>query len=143
MPNLAPESAVETPPCATISENEGRRACERCGGEFRPYRRWARFCSPRCRFGAYLDRRAAQIAGAGNVERVIVYRQPKRRKRPQKPAVGPGNPKLVAAMVRGLLAASERATIHTNRKTDETALIQRGWCHREGGWTMEVKSEAR
>lgn len=98
--------AVETPLSGEISPNATEAACESCGAAFRRYRRWARFCSPRCKSAAFLARRAAVIAGAEVVAKVIVYRQ--RRKRTEKPAT-PGRPALVAAMVRGLLTAAQRA----------------------------------
>ena len=91
-----PIAGVETPVLAPISPDRWSRTCDHCGATYRPYRQWARFCSPRCRSAAFIDRKVARLAEA---------KRAKKREKAAPAEIKPGNPKLVAAMVRGLLTA--------------------------------------
>ena len=96
----SPIAAVETPVLATISPDRWSRTCDHCKAPYRPYRQWARFCSPRCRSAAFIDRKVAFLVEA---------KRAKKREKAATAETKPGNPKLVAAMVRGLLTASRSA----------------------------------
>jgi hypothetical protein len=77
----SPKSSVATQPSpdSTVATQEGyRRACDECGGMYKPGKSWGKFCSDDCRWQAWKQSHIRvkkstvdRLFGAGAAEKLV------------------------------------------------------------------------